>query len=386
MKLQNAAPFDGRTASETFFDSFPTRPAVFALFGGRESPAPSPPYLGRTRNLRRRLARLLRPARSDSRMLNLREFTGRIEYQLVGPGLEASWLVYKLQRHYYPRQYRQRLRLRTPVLLKLNLRNRFPRCYPTRRLAADGSLYYGPFPSRAAAEHFSAEFLSFFKIRRCVEELDPDPVHPGCIYSQMQMCLAPCFRGCTDEAYQQEVGRVADFLGGGGQTLLRALEAERAQAAEALEFERAGIIHRKLEKVHTVLRLKPELARDLHDLHGVVVEPGAEAQNVALFRVCAGELRGPVALSLDENVPSPLPLDRQLRTLLDSLDEGSTPPTGLPPWEHLSLLARWYYSSFREGELLMLDPARDIPYARLIRLCRKVLEGEGTSKERGPDL
>ena len=159
--------------------------------------------------------------------------------------------------------------------------------------------------------------------------------------------------------------------------MLRALEAERAQAADALEFERASIIHRKLEKVHTVLRLKPELARDLRDLHGVVVEPGAEAQSVALFRVCAGELRGPVALSLDENVPSPLPLDRQLRTLLDSLDDGSTAPAGLPPWEHLSLLARWYYSSFREGELLMLDPARDIPYARLIRLCRKVLEGQG---------
>ena len=373
MRLPNTAPFDSRAATETFFEDFPARPAVFALFGALDSLAQPPPYLGRTRNLRRRLARLLRPSRSDSRMLNLREFTAHIEYQLVGPGLEASWLIYRLQRHYYPRQYLKRLRLRTPVLLKLNLRNRFPRCYPTRRLVADGSLYYGPFPSRAAAEHFSAEFLSFFKIRRCVEDLDPDPAHPGCIYSQMRMCLAPCFRGCSDEEYKQEVGRVADFLNRGGQPLLRELEADRAQAAETLEFERAGIAHRKLEKVHAVLRLKPELARDLRELHGVVVEPGAEAQNVALFRVCAGELRGPVVLSLDENVPSPLPLDRQLRTHLDSLADRSTTTSSLPPWEHLSLLARWYYSSFREGELLMLDPARDIPYARLIRLCRKVL-------------
>jgi len=374
MKLQHSAPFDPQAAAESFFEFFPTRPAVFALFGGRESPAPSPPYIGRARNLRRRLARLLRPARSDSRMLNLREFTGRIDYQLVGPGLEAAWLVYKLQRHYYPRQYRQRLRLKTPILLKLNLRNRFPRCYPARRLAADGSLYYGPFPSRAAAEHFAAEFLGFFQMRRCVEELDPDPSHPGCIYSQMQMCLAPCFAGCTDEEYRQEVVRVADFLDGAGQSMLRALEAERRQASDALEFERASKIHEKLEKVRGVLRLKPELARNLRDLDGLVVEPGAGAQSVALFRIRAGELRGPVTLSLDENVPSPVPLDRQLRTLLDSLDDGSSANPGqLPPWEHLSLLARWYYSSFREGELLMLNPAREIPYARLIRLCRKVL-------------
>jgi len=150
MKLQHSAPFDPQAAAESFFESFPTWPAVFALFGGRASPAPPPPYLGRTRNLRRRLARLLRPAKSDSRLLNLREFTRRIDYQLVGPGLEAAWLVYQLQRYYYPRQYRQRVRLKTPVLLKLNLRNRFPRCYLTRRLVPDGSLYYGPFPSRAA--------------------------------------------------------------------------------------------------------------------------------------------------------------------------------------------------------------------------------------------
>jgi hypothetical protein len=75
-----------------------------------------------------------------------------------------------------------------------------------------------------------------------------------------------------------------------------------------------------------------------------------------------------------------VPLDRQLRALLDSLDAGARNPEALPPWEHLSLLARWYYSSFREGELLMLNPARDIPYARLIRLCRKVLAADSASR------
>ena len=380
MKLPNSAPFDSQRTAGAFFDAFPARSAVFALFGDQNAPAPSPPYIGRTRNLRQRLARLLRSAPSASRVLNLRESTRRIDYQWAGPGLEAAWLVYQLQRYYYPRQYRQRLRLKAPVLLKLNLRNRFPRCYPTRRLISDGSLYYGPFPARAAAEHFAAEFLGFFKIRRCVEELDPDPSHPGCVYSEMQMCLAPCFRGCTDEEYQQEVGRVADFLNGAGQGLLRVLEAERAQASDALEFEQADKVHRKLEKVQAVLRLRPELARNLRELDGLVVEPGADAQSVALFRIRAGELRGPVTLSLDENVPSPVPLDRQLRALLDSLGEGSRNRDALPPWEHLSLLARWYYSSFREGELLMLNPAREIPYARLIRLCRKVLAADSASR------
>jgi hypothetical protein len=43
----------------------------------------------------------------------------------------------------------------------------------------------------------------------------------------------------------------------------------------------------------------------------------------------------------------------------------------------LSLLARWYYSSFREGELVMLNPDQSIPHARLIRTCRKLLAAGG---------
>jgi excinuclease UvrABC nuclease subunit len=412
MELKFIVPFDPEREPDSFFDSFPSRPAVFAVFPV-ESEVASPPYLGRTRDLRRRLGRLLSPKQKHSRLFSLRGFARRIEWQVVGSTFEGQWLNYLLNKHYYPRQYRARLRLKPPPLLKLNLRNRFPRCYATRRMVKDGSVYYGPFPSQVAAERFAAEFLDFFKIRRCVEELDPDPSHPGCIYSEMKMCLAPCYAGCTDEEYQTEVGRVVEFLDGQGKEVLRSLAEERARASEALEFEQAAKIHARLEKITALVRQKSELARNLHDLHALVMQKGAEEKSVSFFRVWRGELRGPVALSLDENVPSPLPLDRQLHNLLDSLagDKARLPsrvvqsealppagveipaiaelrsgpaaapviaerhsaPAAVPPWEHLSLLSRWYYSSFREGELVMLNSERMIPHTRLIRICRKIL-------------
>jgi len=246
-------------------------------------------------------------------------------------------------------------------------------------MSNDGSLYYGPFPTRLAAERFSSEFLDLFKMRRCVEDLAPDPSHPGCIYSQMQMCLAPCYAGCTDQDYQDEVGRVVDSLDAEGRSLIRSLEGERAKASDGLEFEQAAKLHRKVEKVHEVLRQKPGLVRNLRDLHAVIVERGAEPKSVLFFRVRAGELRGPVTLALDENVPSPVPLDQQLRELLDPLaapDLAQSRTPDRPSWEHLSLLARWYYSSFRQGELLMLHPNQAIPHVRLIRLCRKILAAD----------
>lgn len=373
MHLQVSLGFDSSSDEKSLFESVPGKPAVFALFPQPSPGLHPPPYIGRTVDLKRRLSRLLAKTRPASKLLNLRDFTKQIEFQCVGSGFEAQWLLYLLNRIYFPTNYRQRLRLKPPALLKVNLKNRFPRCFPTRRLASDGALYYGPFPSRAVAERFAAEFLDLFLIRRCVEDLNPDPSHPGCIYSQMKMCLAPCFAGCTDAEYQQELARVVSFLDQEGQPLLRSLQAERTQASEALEFERAAKVHRQLEKVQEVLRFKPGIVRNLSELHALLVARGAEASSVVFFRVSGGELRGPVAFSFDENVPSPLPLDQRLHAALDPLthlDDGSA---GNPPWEHLSLLARWYYSSFREGELLMLPPSQEIPHARLIRLCRKIL-------------
>ena len=362
MKLECSLPLADGHRVESLLEGCPHQPAVFAVHLDESSTHPPPragrdvpPYLGRTSDLHRRLARLLGRRRPGSGLLNLREQARCVEYSRVGSGLESLWLLYLLNKSYYPHAYRQRLRLKSPALLKLNIGNRYPRLYPTRRLSRDGAVYYGPFASRATAERFASEFLDFFRIRRCVEDLHPDPAHPGCIYSQMKMCLAPCFQGCTDDQYAAEVNRVAEFLNGAGRPLVRELESERAQASEALDFERAARVHSKLEKVNEVLRLRPTVARNLRELHAVLILAGADAGSVVFFRVLAGELRGPVTLSVAENRPMPLSLDEQIRTLLESLDPPGVPVSSaapLPPWEHLSLLARWYYSSFRTGEIV----------------------------------
>lgn len=373
MKLENTLEFDPKAESEPFFERFEHRAAVFVLFSEQNAA----PYIARTQDLQRRLRRILRKPEGNSKLLNLREITRRVEYQYAGSGFEMQWMVYHLNRQYYPRQYRTRLRLRPPALLKLNLQNRFPRLYPTRRISKDGSHYYGPFPSRAAAERFAGEFLDLFKIRRCVEDLDPNPAHPGCIYSQMRMCLAPCFQGCTDEEYNKEVGRIIEFLASEGDSLVKGLKSERDHASAELDFERAAQLHRRIEKVHGALGHKPEPVRKLDDLHAVLVLPGTQPKTVTFFLMCSGKLRGPASLELDENVPSPLSLDERFRLLFEVLLNQPDSSAAAAMWEHLSLVAKWYYSSFRRGEIVMLASPSQIPYARLIRICRKIIVNPG---------
>jgi excinuclease ABC subunit C len=375
MKLENSLEFDPNEESEAFFEQFEHRAAVFALFPEKGEDSGASPYIGRTHDLQRRLRRVLRKPEANSKLLNLREITRHVEYQYIGSGFERQWLVYRLTRHYYPRQYHARLRLKPPAMLKVNLKNRFPRVYPTGRVANDGSLYYGPFPSRAAAEHFAGEFLDLFKVRRCSEELHPDPAHPGCIYSQMRKCLAPCFQGCSDSEYGEEVERVIEFLDSEGQSLERSLKSERDRASGGLDFERAAQLHRKAEKVHDALALKPEPVRNIRALHAVLVLPGLQSATLSFFLMCSGKLHGPGMLDLGENVSTPLSLDERFRILFEELLNRADDFPNVASWEHLALFSKWYYSSFRQGDLVMLSSPSQIPYSRLIRVCRKLMAG-----------
>ena len=149
--------------------------------------------------------------------------------------------------------------------MKLHLENEYPRASITTRLGRlnGRSLYYGPFLSRLAAEKFMNDSLDFFKMRRCVDDLHPDPAFPGCIYSEMKMCLAPCFKGCTDEEYADEVNRVRRYFDSAGDSLLHELSAEREAASANLAFEDAAAIHARVEKLKPILSQLPEIVHRL---------------------------------------------------------------------------------------------------------------------------
>jgi excinuclease UvrABC nuclease subunit len=143
------------------------------------------------------------------------------------------------------------------------------------------------------AEKFMNDSLDLFKIRRCTFELHPDPAYPGCVYSEMKMCLAPCFKGCTDQEYMAEVTRVQAYFDSSGQSLLEELERERDRLSAGLDFENAAQQHARFAKVKSILSACDEICGRLDQLDAVVVQPSAEPNSVALFRFRDGSFAGP---------------------------------------------------------------------------------------------
>ncbi len=353
-------------------DAVPNAPAVFLLW-----PKEGAPYLSKTAFLRMRLARLLREREKPSRLLNLRHAVARIEYRLTASGLEASIAHYELARQHFPETYLDVIRLRMPPYVKLVLNNRFPRSHITSHLTRSAGLYFGPFRSRASAERFEAQFLDLFQMRRCQEDLEPSPAHPGCMYGEMGMCLRPCQQVVGEAEYAHEVERVAEFLRTSGRSLADSIAHSRDRLSEEMNFEEAARLHKRLEKVQEVLRLRDELTCDVDRLNGVAITRSTVAGAVELWFVQEGNWRTPQRFSFEVQEGRPQPLDQQLRRSLGAVEARKL--TIRERQEYLALLARWYYSSWRDGEWLSFETYEDVPYRKLVHAVSRVARREAPS-------
>jgi excinuclease UvrABC nuclease subunit len=386
LELDCGLSFDP-THSDDFFSALTSRPAV-CLIELRDQAAE--PLLIRTQDLRRRLQRLLGPPDPASKRLNLREVASGIRYRLTGSRFEQIFTYYVHAKQLFPKRYQNLLRLRPPAVLKVSLRNAYPRCYVTRRIAVDdsgapaGGAYYGPFASRRSAEAFASSALDFFKVRRCQIKIRRDPSFAGCIYSEMKMCLAPCFAGCTKEDYDVEVQKLVQFLDTSGGSLRNSLEQERESASEQLDFERAAALHKKIDKLDDALRGSPELPRRIQDLNAVILQRTAEDQTVAVYAIRGGWLGEPTLVRFAEIAGQPRSAEHIFREYLEgsaARPQGSSASAIAPKKdtlsEHLWLVARWYYSNPREGEIFFRE--KDWPYRRIMRGCSRLLAPPASS-------
>ncbi len=362
------------TALPSEIDSLPDRPAVFLLWAGDASQGP--PYLARTKLLRRRLRRLLRRVGGTeepdrvSRVLNLNGVAERIEYWPTGSQLESALVHLELARRYFPKDWPRITRLKPPAFVRLTLDNPFPRTMITTRLGR--GLTYGPFAGRAGADRFNEALLDLFQVRRCEENLAPAPNHPGCIYGEMNRCLRPCQQAVSMEEYRGEAARMEQFLETGGASLKHTAEAARERASAEMQFEEADRMHQRAARIAEVQTLAGELARPIDRLAGVAVTGSAAPECIDLWFLAGGRWQQPRRVNLSETIGAGSSLDRRMRELIALIAPSGVAPAGEPDLEHLSILVRWQGSSWRDGEWIGFDSFEKLPYRKLVNAIGRV--------------
>lgn len=245
------------------------------------------------------------------------------------------------------------------------------------------------------------------------------------------MCLAPCYKGCTDERYVEESAAVERFLSTRGESRLVTLRTERDAASANLEFESAAAIHAQVQKVESVRALASELVRPLSELRAMVLQESAEPDEVVVFLFENGRLRGPAAFSTlgmriqNEQSGSsslyaqpmalePVPenaetreqgsgigagvqktargvLEERMQAVLAGLSAPSDAPNATTRQGHLALLKRWYYrpEAKRPGEIFFPESDGNWPVRAMLRGVGRVaamrLAAAKPAPQEGPD-
>jgi excinuclease UvrABC nuclease subunit len=400
--LNQGLAFDPANPEETL-RQLPARQAVFALYGENEA---AEPYIGVTPGMRRRLERLLRPAKGQTKRLQLVSRVRRIAWRLTGSDFESLLVQFSLLEQVYGAKSLERMHLRAPAFVKFHGGNPYPRLTVTNRPSLKESQWvFGPFPSRAAAGSYSEELLKLFLLRRCEENLDPSPSHPGCVYGEMKMCLAPCQQACTDTRYAEEADAVRSFLATRGESKLTVIRQQRDQASEELEFESAARLHAQLEKIESIRALAPELVRPLSELRACLLQASADPDEVSVFLYVGGEWRGPAPFSIlgmriqneqsgssslfaqplaiqpvpETDSPAALKatrdvLEARMEAALQTLASPRPQPNSTVRQGHLALLARWYYrpQQKRTGEVFFPEQEGRWPLRAMLRAVGRV--------------
>ncbi|NIP77973.1 MAG: nuclease [Gemmatimonadetes bacterium] len=259
------------------------RPGVYRMIGPGEQVL----YVGKSIRVRSRLLSYFR-ADPGEKAAEILGFTERVEWD-DHPSEFAALL----------REFRQIRRLRPPFNVQHKKERavcfiRIPREPVARVLATtrpvdDGSEYWGPLLGAERVRAAVRVLVDALQLRDCPattplrladqrELFAGDPV-PLCARAELDRCLAPCARGCTERGYAARLDVARAFLRGETDEPLRRLRSLLGRAVERWLFEYAAVVQDRIELLEGVRASLLRTERALDRLTAVYTLPGHEGED-----------------------------------------------------------------------------------------------------------
>ncbi|OGW84290.1 MAG: hypothetical protein A2987_01660 [Omnitrophica bacterium RIFCSPLOWO2_01_FULL_45_10] len=205
-------------------------------------------YVGKARNLRKRVSSYFYPARRLSERLSV--LIGKIrDIDYLPTSAEAEALLYEnsLIKQLSPK-YNVALRDdKSYPMLKLTVNEKYPRLFITRQKKADGAIYYGPYTSASLLREALAILRHLFPLRTCGRMQDK-----LCLSYHIRQCFGPCVDKVKREAYDEVVEELKLFLEGKRSELLSLLTKKMIEASRREEFEEALRYKNRIEVLSSI--------------------------------------------------------------------------------------------------------------------------------------
>ncbi len=239
-----------RRAKRTLAAGVPSAPGVYQFIADLTAPDGSVRrqvlYVGKSTNLKRRVASYFTAAETRPRMDEMVRIATGVETTVCRTPLEAEVLELRLIGAHSPRYNRRSKFPERQHWLKLTAET-YPRLSVVRQVSDDGCFYFGPFRRRAGAEEVMLAVYDAFSLRQCTARLSAKKPSPGCALADMGRCPAPCQLAIAPDDYAAIVDQVRRALGADTADLVASVAPRLAQLSAAERYEEAAAVVARLE-------------------------------------------------------------------------------------------------------------------------------------------
>jgi excinuclease ABC subunit C len=303
-------------------------------------------YVGKSKQVRSRLLSYFR-ARDDEKAHRIIGESHTLEWEYEPSEFAALLRELELIKRFRPRFNVQHKRDGRYSFLKLSP-GAAPKLFVVRGVSDDAGTYFGPFRGGRRIEDAVRELNDLLGLRDCAlstpmrfaDQADLFGLErtPGCHRASIGRCVGPCAAMCTESEYLRRVALARAFLDGDADEPLRWLAARMAEASERWNFEYAGQLRDRMQRLETLRDEFSRLREALDQLSFVYTVRGYEG-DALLYLI----RRGTVRATLPE--PRTAAQRRRLSALVHQ-HFGQPEPGGALVARHqvdeILLLARWF--------------------------------------------
>ncbi|MFD1882617.1 excinuclease ABC subunit UvrC [Paracoccus pacificus] len=245
--MTESPPLTGTALIQSQLRGLDSSPGVYRMLNAQGAVL----YVGKARNLRARVSNYARPTGHSGRIARMIRETASMMFLTTRTETEALLLEQNLIKQLKPR-YNVLLRddKSFPNILVAKS-HPFAQIKKHRGAKTEVGDYYGPFASAGAVNRTLNQLQRVFLLRSCTDATFASRTRP-CLLYQIKRCSAPCVGRIDLEDYRALVEDAEQFLKGRTTRIQADLAREMAQAAEAMEYERAAALRDRIKALTAV--------------------------------------------------------------------------------------------------------------------------------------
>jgi excinuclease ABC subunit C len=271
----------GRAAIEQAVRHAPTSPGVYRMLNAANDVL----YVGKAKNVRKRLASYARPTGQVMRIARMIAATVVVEIISTATETEALLLEANLIKQLRPRFNVQLRDDKSFPYILISGDHWAPQILKHRGAQSRPGRYFGPFASVGAVNRTITALQRAFLVRSCTDSFFESRTRP-CLLYQIRRCSGPCTGEIDFPGYTELVREATDFLSGRSRLVKQQLAGEMERASNDLAFERAALYRDRLAALSAIQSqqgINPRTVEEA-DVFAIHQEGGYSCVEVFFFR------------------------------------------------------------------------------------------------------